>query len=207
MRDSDNIRSVLAIQPNYMGFIFYEKSARYVGEDLDAELLQSFPATVKKVGVFVNAHYNLILQTVKKYSLDMVQLHGNEMPDICRVLRSRGVTVIKAFSIDDNFSFARLNNYKYACDYFLFDTKTDLYGGSGKSFNWEILKKYDNEIPFFLSGGIGPRHVEMLRDLKDLNIQAVDVNSKFELAPGMKDADKLRQFAEDLRQAVNFTIS
>lgn len=187
MRNKENIQSLLDVQPDYMGFIFYEKSPRFVGEELDAELLKSLPRNVKKVGVFVNAHPDFILRNVKKYSLDLVQLHGNETPEVCRGLRSRGLTIIKAFSIGKDFNFARVNNYKSYCDYFLFDTKGDSYGGTGQAFNWEILKNYDNEKPFFLSGGISPVHVEMIAELKGLNIHAVDINSMFEEAPGLKN--------------------
>lgn len=201
MRNKENIQSLLEIQPEYMGFIFYEKSPRFVGEELNADLLNSFPRSIKKVGVFVNAHPDFILRNVKKYGLEMVQLHGNETPEVCRGMRSRGLTIIKAFSIDQTFNFARLNNYKSFCDYFLFDTKGESYGGTGKAFNWEILKDYDNEKPFFLSGGIGPVHVEMITELKRMNLHAVDINSLFEKEPGLKDIEKVKSFARQLRQA------
>jgi phosphoribosylanthranilate isomerase len=201
MRNKENIQSLLEIQPEYMGFIFYEKSPRFVGEELDADLLNSFPRSVKKVGVFVNAHPDFILKNVKKYGLDMVQLHGNETPEVCRGMRSRGLTIIKAFSIDQTFNFARLNNYKSFCDYFLFDTKGESYGGTGQAFNWEILKNYDNEKPFLLSGGISPVHVEMITELKEMNLHAIDINSLFEKEPGLKDIEKIKSFTRQLRHA------
>lgn len=201
MRNKENIQSLLEVQPDYMGFIFYEKSPRFVGEELDADFLNSFPRSVKKVGVFVNAHPDFILKNVKKYNLELVQLHGNETPETCKGLRSRGLTIIKAFSIDNNFNFSRLNNYKSYCDYFLFDTKGQSYGGTGQAFNWDILKNYDNEKPFFLSGGISPVHVEMLTELKGMNMHAVDINSLFETEPGNKDVEKVKKFAKQFRQA------
>lgn len=202
MRNSTNIQSLLAVNPDYMGFIFYEKSPRYAGEELDAELLKSLPKNVKKVGVFVNAHPDYILKNVKKFSLDLVQLHGNETPEVCRGLRSRGLTIIKAFSIGEGFNFSRINNYKNFCDYFLFDTKGQTYGGTGQAFDWDVLKNYDNEKPFFLSGGISPVHVEMISELKGLNIHAIDINSHFELSPGLKNVEKVKTFAKQLRQAL-----
>lgn len=202
MRNSINIQSLLEVQPDYMGFIFYEKSPRYVGEELDTELLKTLPRNIRKVGVFVNAHPDLLLRTVKKYNLDMVQLHGNETPEVCRGLRSRGLTIIKAFSISEGFNFSRLNNYKSHCDYFMFDTKGETLGGTGQSFNWEILKNYDNQKPFFLSGGISPVHAEMVGELKGLNLHAVDINSKFETSPGLKNIEKIKTFARQLKSTV-----
>jgi phosphoribosylanthranilate isomerase len=202
MRNKENIQSLLEMQPDYMGFIFYEKSPRFVAEELDADLLNSFPRTVKKVGVFVNAHPDFIFKNVKKYGLDMVQLHGDETPEVCRSLRNRGISIIKAFSIDKAFNFSRLNNYKSFCDYFLFDTKGESYGGTGQTFNWEILKQYDNEKPFFLSGGISPVHTETISELKNMNLHAVDINSLFEKEPGLKDIEKVKAFAGQLRQAL-----
>jgi len=209
MRDSANIQAVLAGEPDLMGFIFYEKSPRNVGEELDAELLKSFPRTVQKVGVFVNAHPDLILRNVKKYNLDMVQLHGDEMPDVCRNVRNRGITVVKAFRMDGSFNFARLNNYKPHCDYFLFDTKGDAYGGNGVPFDWGLLRKYDNEKPYFLSGGISIENLDALVALKNqgLNIYGVDINSKFEISPGLKDASQVTAFMSTLRDAFKETLA
>ncbi len=201
MRNKENIQSLLEVQPDYVGFIFYEKSPRFVGEELDADFLLSFPKSIKKVGVFVNAHPDFIFKNVKKYNLELVQLHGTETPEVCRGLRSRGLSIIKAFAIDNNFNFARLNNYKSFCDYFLFDTKSESYGGTGQAFNWDILKNYDNEKPFFLSGGISPVHVEMITEMKGMNMHAVDINSLFENEPGSKDVEKIKVFAKQLRQA------
>jgi phosphoribosylanthranilate isomerase len=194
MRDTENITHLLALQPDYMGFIFYEKSKRFVGEDLDEDLLKSFPMNTKKVGVFVNAQPAYILEKVRKYQLDFVQLHGEELPDFCKNLRLKGVNVIKAFSLDENFNFSQLNNFKPWCDYFLFDTKGEQKGGNGIAFNWEILNRYDNEKPFFLAGGIDLENADDAFSLSEkYKIHAIDVNSKFEIEPGLKDIEKLRE--------------
>jgi phosphoribosylanthranilate isomerase len=194
MRQQGNIEELVALQPNFIGFIFYEKSPRFVGEELNEEYIRSIPGNIKKVGVFVNASPGFILSTVKKYDLQYAQLHGNEMPDICRSIRQKGVNVIKAFSIDEKFNFAMLNNYKSFCDLFLFDTKGANPGGNGTPFDWKLLKKYDNEKPFLLSGGIGIENVEEIIALsKTLPIYGIDVNSQFETEPGVKDIAKLEE--------------
>ncbi|GGN15172.1 N-(5'-phosphoribosyl)anthranilate isomerase [Dyadobacter beijingensis] len=194
LRQQGNIEQVVALQPNFIGFIFYDKSPRFVGEELNEEYIRSIPQNIKKVGVFVNANPGHILNMVKKYDLQYVQLHGNEMPDICRSIRQKGVSVIKAFSIDEKFNFAMLNNYKSFCDLFLFDTKGDNPGGNGTAFDWKLLGKYDNEKPFLLSGGVGLDNIEEIITLSQtLPIYGIDVNSKFETEPGVKDIAKLEE--------------
>jgi len=194
MRQQGNIEELVALKPNFIGFIFYEKSPRFVGEELNEEYIKTIPKSIKKVGVFVNANPGYILDMVKKYDLQYAQLHGNEMPDICRSLRQKGVNIIKAFSIDENFNFAMLNNYKSFCDLFLFDTKADKPGGNGVPFDWKLLKKYDNEKPFFLSGGIDLDNIETIIELsKTLPVYGIDVNSLFETEPGVKDIAKLEK--------------
>ena len=194
MRQQGNIEELVALKPNFIGFIFYEKSPRFVGEELNEEYIRSIPNNIKKVGVFVNANPGFILDTVKKYDLQYAQLHGNEMPDLCRSLRQKGVNIIKAFSIDEKFNFAMLNNYKSFCDLFLFDTKGDMPGGNGAAFDWKLLKNYDNEKPFFLSGGISLDNIEDIISLsKTMQIYGIDVNSMFETEPGLKDISKLEE--------------
>ena len=194
MRQQGNIEELVALKPNFIGFIFYEKSPRFVGEELSEEYVKTIPKNIKKVGVFVNANPGYILDMVKKYDLQYAQLHGNEMPDICRSLRQKGVNIIKAFSIDEKFNFAMLNNYKSFCDLFLFDTKGIMPGGNGVPFDWKLLKKYDNEKPFFISGGIGLDNIEEIIALsKTLSVYGIDVNSVFETEPGVKDISKLKE--------------
>ncbi len=200
MREYENIQQLVEIAPQYIGFIFYEKSPRYVGEQLDAELLLSIPKYIKKVGVFVNSNFDYILKAVRKYGLDWVQLHGNESPEFCRQLGSKGINMIKAFSIGPDFNFRQLHNYKPHCEYFLFDTQGASYGGNGQLFDWQLLNQYDNEKPFFLSGGIDLAHADLLPDLSHLNIHAIDLNSKFEISPGLKDIPKIKLMLEGLSE-------
>lgn len=199
MRDETNLSKLVEMKPDFVGFIFYDKSPRFVGDTLSETLLKSFPKSIKKVGVFVNANPEFILRTVKKYDLQLVQLHGNEMPDVCRNLKIRGINIIKAFAIDENFNFTSLNNYKPHCDYFLFDTKGANPGGNGTTFDWSLLNRYDNDKPFFLSGGISLENIEQVVELSGLKLYGVDVNSQFEIEPGLKDLSKLQQLFDILR--------
>jgi phosphoribosylanthranilate isomerase len=202
MRDVENIKALSELKPDFMGFVFYDKSPRFVGSDSnDDELLEvvnSLPREIKKVGVFVNATADYILQNVRKYGLHYVQLHGNEMPDFCRNLKFKGVNIIKAFRIDNSFIFSQLNNYKPHVDFFLFDAKGDGYGGNGISFDWSILKKYDNEKSYFLAGGISLENIDELGNIIP-KPYAIDVNSKFEILPAIKDIEKLSELILKLK--------
>jgi phosphoribosylanthranilate isomerase len=198
MKYADNIREVAALRPDYMGFIFYEGSKRFVGNMLDEDLLNSLK-DIKKVGVFVNESFENIVNLQAKYGFDFIQLHGDESPEFCLGLDAFGLPVIKAFNVDHDFDFSKLKGYKdHNCAYFLFDARTEQYGGSGKKFNWKLLEKYDNELPFFLSGGITPEDFEEINKLKGLNVHAIDINSRFETAPGIKDVVKIKNFMESL---------
>lgn len=199
MRDAANLEQVAALNPDFIGFIFYDKSLRYVGDDFDAEVMKLVPKTIRKVGVFVNASIDYILRSVKKYDLQFVQLHGTETPDYCRSLKMRGVSIIKAFSVNDTFNFSMLNNYKPHCDFFLFDTKGEQPGGNGIRFDWRVLSRYDNDKPFFLSGGIGVEALDDLEGLRGMKLYGIDINSKIELAPGLKDADLLKEIMTRLK--------
>jgi len=196
LRDPENLLALMALQPDYVGFIFHETSPRFVGETLDPEVVKNLPRTVKKVGVFVNASIDQIVRTVKRYGLDYAQLHGDETPDFCRNLQFKGVNIIKAFSIDAEFNFTKLNNFKPHCDFFLFDAKGIHRGGNGQAFDWGLLRRYDNEKPFFLAGGIDLDNAEGAAELTGLKLHALDVNSKFETDPGLKDLEKVRQLME-----------
>ncbi len=193
MRDSQNIRELLLLNPDYMGFIFYEKSPRNVGEVLDDVLLKSFPESVQKVGVFVNASLDFVKEKVARYGLQLVQLHGDESPAYVADLFAVGIRVMKVFSVGDEFDFKQLGQYNPFVEYFLFDTKGKARGGNGEVFNWELLKGYDQKIPFFLSGGIDLENVDELEKLEAMNIHAIDVNSKFELEPGLKSIEKVEK--------------
>ncbi|PWJ55286.1 phosphoribosylanthranilate isomerase [Dyadobacter jejuensis] len=200
MRVEENIAELIKLLPNYIGFIFYEKSPRFVGEELDPEFIRNIPQDISKVGVFVNANPGFILETVKKYDLQYAQLHGQEMPDMCRILRQKGINIIKAFSIDNSFNFAMLNNYAPHCDLFLFDTKGDQPGGNGVPFDWSLLKKYDHQKPFLIGGGISLDNIHEVVSLSvSLPIYGIDVNSQFEVEPGNKDLKKLEQLFDIVR--------
>lgn len=197
----DNITDVVALQPEYIGFIFYAKSPRYVGNHF--VLPQIANSKVKKVGVFVNESMDVVYNTLHNYQLDYAQLHGNESPKYCEKLKGKGVKIIKAFQVDETFDFGNLKEYKSVTDYFLFDTKTKQYGGSGKSFDWQILKKYSMEKKYFLSGGIAINNIEFLRGLELSNLHALDVNSKFEISPGLKNVSMLEELKEKMIELKN----
>ncbi len=189
MKYPENILKVSQLLPDYLGFIFYEKSSRY----FDGEILE-IPNSIKKVGVFVNARLMEINGKIKKYDLDLIQLHGDETPEFCENLKHDKIEIIqiiKVFSVDDDFDFDELEPFENVCDYFLFDTKGKLHGGNGITFNWQILEKYKSKKPLFLSGGIGIDEIEKIKTLK-LPIFAIDVNSKFEIEPGLKNINKLK---------------
>ncbi|MDU8885344.1 phosphoribosylanthranilate isomerase [Yeosuana sp. MJ-SS3] len=193
MKYYDNITEVANLQPDYFGFIFYEKSARYFNGTIP-----EIPETIKKVGVFVNATVEEIIEKVNKYNLQAVQLHGNESPEFCEMLRPLNIKIIKVFSIKDTFDFSILKSYELVCDYYLFDTKGKLPGGNGYTFNWNVLKDYPSAKPFFLSGGIGLEENEnlqkFLKTKASKKCHAIDVNSKFETEPGLKIIELLKKF-------------
>ncbi|PKV75626.1 phosphoribosylanthranilate isomerase [Pontibacter ramchanderi] len=194
MRDPENIRQVAALQPDYMGFIFYEGSKRYCEGYITPELLAELPSGIQKVGVFVNEATEVIRATVERYDLDLVQLHGRETPGQCRELKEAGIKLIKAFSVDDRFSFENTLLYERYCDYFLFDTRGNNYGGNGTAFDWEILKGNFSPIPYFLSGGLNLDNLQS-KEFEKLRPKpfALDVNSGFEIEPGLKDVEKLKR--------------
>lgn len=195
MRTPHNIEALSALTPDYMGFIFWAPSSRYVSEA--TPLLDK---NIKKTGVFVDASVDYIQSTINTHQLQAVQLHGEEMPNYCQLIQGFGVEVIKAFSVKDTFDFSKLEPYENCCDFFLFDTKGALPGGNGYTFDWSVLKKYPSQKPFFLSGGIGLENTQEIKDLlnTDLPLHAIDVNSKFELAPALKNIDALTQFKNEL---------
>ncbi len=198
MRDPQNISELVAIEPDYIGFIFHHQSKRYVGEVLDQAMLESIPENIKKVGVFVNRPVNEVMARVKINRLDYVQLHGDEDTEYCKKLYYVGIPLIKVFRVSDKLKMGNIEKYKMYASYFLFDTKTDKFGGSGKKFKWDILKNYDNQVPLFLSGGICVDDAKTIRKMKDLNIHAVDINSNFEVSPGVKDIKQVKQFKKKL---------
>ena len=199
LRDADNLREIAALNPDFIGFIFYDQSPRFVGDALDEDVVKELPRAIQKVGVFVNASPEFILRMVKKYDFQYVQLHGHETPDYCRSLRNRGISLIKAFRVDESFNFSMLNNYKPHSDFFLFDAKGEQPGGNGISFDWSMLSRYDNEKPFFISGGIGLHNLDQLKQLAGMKLYGVDVNSQVETSPGVKDIAKVKELIDRLR--------
>lgn len=185
MRDVSNIMDVASLLPDYMGFIFYKPSPRYVGEEFN--LPDNFPDSIERVGVFVNETTEVINDLAGKLNLDFIQLHGSESPEQCKLLKEGGRRVIKAFSVDDTFDFDQTKKYKPHVDFFLFDTKGKFHGGNAKRFNWEILKHYDQEIPFLLSGGLAPDNIAGISSLEGMNIHAIDINSGVEIKAGWKN--------------------
>jgi len=200
LRDPENIEQIAALSPDYMGFIFYNKTPRFAGE-LSIKVLAAIPPTINKAGVFVDEELEVIKQIIDKYDFDFVQLHGNETPDFCKSLKDSAV-VIKAFGIDDEFDFKQLKKYKNKADIFLFDTKTSKHGGSGLTFDWNILDRYELDVPFFLSGGISPENIDEVRSIDHPQFYGIDVNSKFEISPGVKDIEKLKQAFNSIKQSV-----
>ena len=199
MRDPANIADVIALQPDYLGFIFYKGSKRYVDE-LPETVVDAIPATISKTGVFVNAPFIEIANAVNRYHLSAIQLHGSETPEFIKALKMvfPQVEMIKAFGVHDSFDFTMLTAYESVVDYFLFDTQTADHGGSGQQFDWRILQGYTLNLPYFLSGGIGLESLEALQQIKDPRLYAIDINSKFELAPALKDVAKLTEFKNQL---------
>jgi phosphoribosylanthranilate isomerase len=196
MRDVENIRGVTALSPQYMGFIFYRKSPRFVGDDF---VMPVISPGIKKVGVFVNETTEAILNTASRHDLALIQLHGNETPEQCRELKARRLGVIKVFSVGENFDWSTVQPYKPVADFFLFDTKGKYYGGNAQAFDWSLLRQYDQEIPFFLSGGLSPENIGDVARLKDMNLYALDVNSGVEDSPGVKNTSKIESVLEKLK--------
>lgn len=200
MRETANISGVVAAHPDYMGFIFYPKSKRFVGFEPLPEVLAVIPDSVKKVGVFVDQTPEHVLSVSACWDLEVIQLHGKESPEFCEQLQQAGLIVIKAFSVDESFDFNTLEAYHESCDFFLFDTKSQLPGGTGKKFNWQLLKNYQLDKPFFLSGGIGPDDLNVIRELNHPQLFGIDINSGFEISPALKDIDKVGKFISKIRQ-------
>lgn len=206
MREAANIRELQELSPDYMGFIFYPHSKRFIGEP-EAELLTSIMPQIKKTGVFVDEAMDGIADKVIKYDLDAVQLHGKETAEFCRSFRkfiqnmqtNKRVEIIKAFGLSAEFDFGTLAEYEDFVDYFLFDTKTTGHGGSGLPFDWDILRNYQGKRAYFLSGGLSAENLPGIRELKDARLHGVDLNSKFEIMPGLKDIAALREVFGELR--------
>jgi len=198
MREPENIRALAKLPIDWMGLIFYGKSPRFAG-NLPSEALACLPNRIKRAGVFVNEPVQVILEKVNAYNLASVQLHGSETPNVCRELKQHGLEVIKAFAIAGEGDFDACVGYEAACDYFLFDTKSPDYGGTGRSFNWLLLNHYTGSTPFLLSGGIGEESAGEVKKIAHNKLAGVDLNSRFETEPGIKETKKINQFIKELK--------
>jgi phosphoribosylanthranilate isomerase len=192
MKFQANIRELAALEPDFIGFIFYPPSKRFIGVDFEKQDIDHLNPSINRTAVFVNAQLHEVVEFSNLYGIKTIQLHGNESPEFCEELKNKGFTILKAFGIDENFNFEVLKDYFNEVDYFLFDTKTSEYGGSGLSFNWNVLDKYKLEKPFLLSGGLSLDNLPEVLKITNKNFYGIDLNSKFEIEPGVKDIEKLK---------------
>ena len=202
LKDPKNIAEVAALNPDMIGLNFYEGSKRFVGNGFRPKYLRSVPSSVLKTGIFVNENPDQVIKRIKQFSLDFVQLHGFETPLECRLIRKHA-KIIKAFGVKDGFDFGICTPYEEVCDLFLFDTADPQYGGTGRTFNHCLLRKYYGALPFLLSGGIGINEAERIvgSDIHSLLI-GIDVNSKFEKANQLKDVTQLEKLNQILKHEV-----
>lgn len=203
MRHSSNLEEIAKLPIDMLGFIFYPSSPRHAEGILEKSALLTLPYAIQKVGVFVNSDLRDTLNTLKKYSLSCAQLHGSESTEYCERLRDEGYKVIKVFSVDQTMDFTLTKKYERLVDYFLFDTKSPQHGGTGEKFDWDVLQKYEGSQHVLLSGGILPTDgPEILRLSNKYSwIKGVDLNSRFESEPGMKDIQKLDLFIQTIKQS------
>lgn len=194
MKHAGNIRALDKLKPDMTGFIFHPSSPRFA----DA-VPEYMPSSSLRVGVFVNSDTDYILYKVKEFGLGIVQLHGNESPEQCRVIRSKGIDIIKAFSLKTDNADSITAPYDGLCRYYLFDTPCTTYGGSGKTFNWTLTQSYHSKTPFLLSGGIRPESLEQISSFHHPSFAGIDINSGFETVPGLKDIEAIGEFIKQLR--------
>ena len=205
MREAENIREVEALGPDLMGFIFWPKSSRFV-----TERPAYLPRKARRVGVFVDEHLERVREIARDYALDFIQLHGHESPEYISSLKApdrpvcgcatAALPVIKAFNIATAADLAQTEPYEGLADLFLFDTRGKSVGGNGSKFDWTVLNDYNGTTPFILSGGIGPDDAEQLRAFHHPKCTGIDLNSRFELAPGLKDITALQKFFTELNR-------
>jgi len=194
LNNGDNINQLMKLDLDYMGIIFYRKSSRFFSS-------ATLPKSEKKyVAVFVDESLDVIKEIINKYKFEYVQLHGNEDQKFCKEISSL-CNIIKAFRIDDRFDLNEIEKYSKYCKYFLFDTFTESYGGSGKKFNWNLLLNYNHKKDFILSGGINLELINSIKKLKNQlpNLIGVDLNSKFEIKPGLKDVNRVQKFIKSIK--------
>lgn len=190
MTDIDNISKMLFLEPDYLGFVFYEKSPRCVLGKVKPDLLSIIPRKVKRTGIFMNSTANEIRKYAEIYGLQAVQLHGTESPEMCSELHNTGIEVIKAFNLKSTRDFEEVWQYNESADYFLFDTKSQAFGGSDTSFDWQLILRQPIRKPWFLAGGINPNNIV---EAAQSGAAGLDINSRFEIEPGIKDYNKLHE--------------
>ncbi len=202
MRNAENIRALWGLKPSHIGMIFYKDSSRFVEEELTGFPFHSKGDNPINTGVFVNASLKYIRSKIKSFKLRSIQLHGQESPELCQDLKEEGMQVIKAFAVDENFDFAIVKPYVEVVDYFLFDTKGAKPGGNGVVFDWKILDNYEEEIPFILSGGLSMEHLDSIKYFfkqdRSKRCAGLDLNSGFEILPGLKDIEHIKTFKTQL---------
>ena len=199
VNNPESIRSLAALGLDLMGFIFWNGTAR-AALQLDPAVLDVLPVSMGRVGVFVNEDYKVILPVTGNYGLSHVQLHGQESPELCERIRCTGLKVIKAFPIACAEDLNVVANYEGSCDYYLFDTKSILPGGSGMQYDWSLLEHYKGATPFLLSGGISSQDAKRILQFRHPQLAGIDINSRFEIAPGVKDVVLIRQFIKEINQ-------
>ena len=193
MREAENIRSLEGVAPDFMGLIFFDKSPRDAsGYEVEDDLAKG----IARVGVFVNPAKEEVLEKARNYHLDYVQLHGDESVSLAKELKDAGLGVIKVFRVNDELPVEAMRPFEGAVNFFLFDTRTRLFGGSGEKFDWEILKAYPFDTPYFLSGGIELEDIGHIKTLDLPGLFAIDINSRFEVTPGRKDIEKIKKVKE-----------
>jgi phosphoribosylanthranilate isomerase len=202
MNHPENIKQTGSLPVDYMGFIFYPPSPRFAGNGiLNSTIMNDLSPRIKRVGVFVSEAIPVLLSTIKRYPLDVVQLHGAETPDYCRTVKENcpALKIIKAFNLSEAADFDAAKEYEAVCDFFLFDTKTAKHGGSGEKFDWKIIECYQGKTPFFLSGGISADDADAIKNIHHPRLYGIDLNSRFEIRPGIKDVNLLQTFIKNLK--------
>ncbi len=196
MGDAVRMHQLAKLPVDILGFIFYQRSPRFVVGKISPDEIAMLPTSIKKAGVFVNADEETILQYAQQYHLDTIQLHGNETPELCKAFKGKDYRIIKAFNLTKENDF---DAYEPFCDYFLFDTPSEKHGGTGEKFDWSLLDTYKCDVPFLLSGGIGPGDAAELERINHSKFAGIDINSKFEIKPGVKDVDLVTDFLDALK--------
>lgn len=194
MRDANNIQAIDHLHPDWMGFIFYPQSSRYV-----SEVPNILPQHAKRVGVFVHPQFRDVIEHVKQYNLDAVQFHGTASPQMCETFRERGLIVLRAQPVTETFV-AETAEYVGKIDYFVFDNPTLKFGGSGQRYDWSLLNRYTGPTPFLLSGGLSPQLIDELKQFHHPFLAGYDINSGFEISPALKDEAAVMQFIKEIKQ-------